>query len=105
MEKDALSSMRYKSDQYKKARLICSICEDMHSGENFRSRQAFGSLLSGRQGVFSNQRLSDDLQRYRVAYGEHFQIKRCKEKETKGLCHNVAVISAYHARKVKDKKK
>lgn len=105
-EKDALSSMPYKSEQYNKGKLICSICDDIHYSGEFREEQGFGSPYKRRPGEeFTNPHLSDDLQRYRVKYGEHFQIKRCKEQETKKLCHTIKVISAYHARKAKDKKK
>jgi len=107
MEKKALGSMPYQSDQYKKSKLICTICDDVHTGSNRRTQQGFGSPFArGRQGtVFTNQRLSDDLQRYRLAYGEHFQIKRCKDKDIKEICHNIEVITEYHKRKAKEKRK
>ena len=93
-EQEALGSMRYGSEEYKKAKLTCAICDDMRRTDVRPSRAGRpGRAGSGGSGGFVNKKLEDDLLRYRTAYGEHFQVKRCKENETKELCRKYRIAA------------
>ena len=74
----AAGNMTYGGPEYRKAKLICTICDDMVRLDT--------GIRPPRSGGFTNKKLEDDQMRYRIAYGEFFPVKRCKERETKDLC-------------------
>ena len=70
--------LRLGSKEHLKAKRMCVICEDL------------GRLDTGprspRRGGYTNKKLEDDQMRYRIDFGEFFDVNQCKEKAVKDLC-------------------